>query len=266
MDRNEGKMISLDSKCCLCGGIADSGEHRIKNTDLNAIFSKEAKLSLLRDNRLIDLQSTNSKFIKAKVLCKNCNNHKTQPFDKAYEKFIEYINKNKKEIIHKRFINFSHIFEQNIEREQTNLYKYLVKSFVCRLAYFNHPIPQDLIDLLDKDRFETGLRITFAINEIILNNQDGLEESVGNGDIGVNQSYLDGTNNVLFYTYFEQFKWLDIYYYYYQYDNYQTDGNLGSTWIADNQFIYLGTSYNDVVIQYLLKYKISKIKWSSTPF
>lgn len=253
-------------KCCICGSIADSGEHRMKNTDLKAISSQKDELCLLRDNKLIPLQSTNSKFIKAVVLCKNCNNHKTQPFDKAYEEFIKYINKNKKEIIHKRFINLSNVFEKNMEQEQTNLYKYLVKSFVCRLAYFNHPIPQDLIDLLDKDSFQSGLRITFAINEIILNNKYGLEECVGNGTIGANQSYLDGTSDILFYTYFEQFKWLDIYYYYYQYDNYQTDGNLGSTWIANNQFIYLGTSYNDLVIKDLQKYHLFKIKWSSIPF
>ena len=60
---------------------------------------------------------------------------------------------------------------------------------------------------------------------------------LGNGEIGVNQSYLDGTNKVLFYTYSEFYDWLHIYYWY----DYPPDANLGSIWVADNQFIYFGS-------------------------
>ena len=229
----------MDSKkCWICGNIADSKEHGIKKSNFKTLFGTtgpykgESELCLVREDRILPLQSADSKYLKFNVLCKNCNNTKTQPFDKAYEKFIIYIDTYEKEILHKRFIDFSDIYGENWEDGQRNLYKYLVKSFGSRLARFNHPIPQDMIDLLDKTSFKTALRITFAINEdkVACSQIDKSIYGLGNGDIGVNQSYIDRTNNVLFYTYSEFYNWLYICYWY----NYQSDGSLGSTWIADN--------------------------------
>ncbi len=237
-------------KCWICGNIADSKEHGIKKSNFKTLFGTtgpykgESELCLVRENKILPLQSADSKYLKFNVLCQNCNNAKTQPFDKAYEKFITYVATHQEEILHKRFIDFSDIYSENWEEGQRNLYKYLVKSFGSRLTRFNHPIPQDMIDLLDKTSFETGLRITFAVNEdkIAFDKIDKSIGGLGNGDIDVNQSYIDGTNNVLFYTYNEFYHWLYIYYWY----NFQPDGNLGSIWIADNQFIYLGSFFSSL--------------------
>ena len=89
-----------------------------------------------------------------------------------------------------------------------------------------------MIDLFDKKTFETGLRITFAVNEdkVIFGQIDKSICGLGHGDIDVTQSYIDRTNRVLFYTYSEFYDWLHIYYLY----DCPPDGNLGSTWVADN--------------------------------
>jgi len=251
-----------EEKCWICGNIADSGEHRIKNSDLKLLFGSnigKKGLLLFKENKVITLQSTNSKFIKSKILCKSCNGNKTQPFDKAYEIFIKYIDINVKEIVHKRFIDFGKVYGDNFEEKQRNLYKYLVKNFGTQLAHHNHPIPQDMIDLLDKKHFQTGLSISFAINEVALNayREKGIRSSVGNGSIMVNQSYVDGTSSALCYTYNIRYDWLEIYYYY----NCEVNGSLGSTWIANNRFIYLGSSTNDNDIKLIRQYKLKKIKW-----
>ena len=239
-----------NKKCWICGNIADSGEHGVKKSNFKTLFGSvgpyigENELCLVSEHGQRTIQSSNSKYLKFDVLCQNCNTTKTQPFDKAYEKFITYIHTYGKDVLHKRFIDFSMIYGENWGEEQVNLYKYFVKSFVCRLARFNHPIPQDIIDLFDKTTFETGLRITFAVNEdkVTFGQIDKSICGLGNGDIGVNQSYIDGTNSILFYTYSEFYDWLHIYYWY----DYQPDGNLGSTWVADNQFIYLGSFFSSL--------------------
>ena len=239
-----------DRKCWICGEKGDSKEHRIKKSDIvskygKGSYQKENKISFYQmplDGRMI--MGANSNLLKYdNILCSKCNNSKTQPFDKAYEKFIKYINKNKDTILYKRFINFSDIYQEDMERGQRNLYKYFIKSFGCRLAHFGHPIPQDMIDLLDLDKFKTGLRLNFAVNEDKLyfgNLDNNFRNMIGNGDIFCNQSFVDKTADIEYYTYSEYYDWLHINYYYNQFP----DGNLGSTWVADNQFIYLGSFYS----------------------
>lgn len=251
------------NSCWICGKPADSGEHRIKQSDMRILFGVNIKNELLLftdENKVSPLQSYNSRFLKSKVLCKICNSTKTQPYDMAYEKFIQYVTQNKKEIIYKRFIDFSRVYGDTWEREQVNLYKYFVKSFGTRLVHYNKPIPADMIGLFDKKIFQTALRITFAVNENILKMciDKNIQGGIGNGSIQVNQSYIDGSNDILYYLYCEHYDWLDIYYY-----NHSSDGALGSTWVADNQFIYLGCSYDTSMTEAVILYNLKKIKWFS---
>ena len=194
-------------------------------------YIEENSIVIVKENKQREIQGANSHLLKySPVICSYCNNTKTQPFDIAYSEFINYIDKNKDLILHQRFINFQDIYKENFEEKQRNLYKYFVKSFGCRLADNQHKIPEDMIELLDKDSFQTALRITFAINEDkLLFDLD----IVGNGAI---YAY----NKSLNYTYDEFYKWLHIFYYY----DTQPNGSLGSTWIADNQYIYLGSFYS----------------------
>ena len=229
---------------------------------MKTLFGANTKNKLLfftDENKALSLQSHNSKLLKSKVLCKNCNSTRTQPYDRAYERFIQYITQNKEEIIHKRFIDFSIVYGDDWGREQVNLYKYFVKSFGTRLAHYNKPIPEDMIDLFDKETFQTALRITFAVNENILNmNRDkNIQGGIGNGSIQVNQSYTDGTNDIIYYLYSEYYDWLDIYYYY----NHNTNGALGSTWVGDMQFVYLGSSHDTSLLEAITLYNLKKIKW-----
>lgn len=234
-----------NNKCWICGKPADSGEHSIKKSNFKTLFGttgpykNENELCLVRDGKLIPIQSANSKHLKFNVLCKYCNNTRTQPFDKAYEKFIKYVEDHQEEILKIRFIDFSSVYGENFEEGQRNLYyKYLVKSFASRLARFGHPIPQDMIDLLDKDYFKTGLRITFAINEdkALLSIIDKDIPVLSCGDIYGNKDYIDKATDLVYF-YSESYSWLEIFYWY----NSFPDGSLGSTWVADNRFVYLGS-------------------------
>jgi hypothetical protein len=158
------------TECWICGGVADSAEHKIKKSDIVRIHGsgayKDKGIVLYDSQSFTTLRGPNSKLVKyGKVLCSVCNNSFSQPFDKAYENFVNHIYENKDLLLKRRFIDFHEIYGIDFANEQVNLYKYFVKSLGCRLAHYGNLIPTDLSKLLKKRRFRTRLRISFAVNE-----------------------------------------------------------------------------------------------------
>jgi len=170
-------------------------------------------------------------------LCSECNNNYTQPFDSAYEQFIEYVFGNEELVLHKRFIDFFDIYGNEFEVGQNNLYKYCAKSFGCRLVDAGAIVPDDVRELLGKKSFQTGLRINLSVNEdvFILPHEDR-DGFIGKGDM---LAWMDKSDHAMVngYEWNEHVSWLTISYWY----NTYPDGNLGSTWVADSRFIYLGS-------------------------
>jgi hypothetical protein len=243
------------TNCWICGKLADSAEHKIKKSDIVKITGtgswKKGEFLLYQDDSFIPLQGPNSKLVKYnKILCSSCNNNFTQPFDKAYECFINYICENRDLILNQRFVDFKKVYGDNFANGQRNLYKYLVKSFGCRLAYCNSQIPTDLSRLLYQESFKTQLRISFAVNEDKFLHES-FEKMVGNGDLyaGFESKKTLSFPRKLFsmidssilciYEYSEYFGWLHIFYWY----NSLPDGDFGNSWIANSQHIYLGSFY-----------------------
>jgi len=142
-------------------------------------------------------------------------------------------------ILHKRYIDFFDVYGNDFEAGQRDLYKYFAKSFGCRLVDAGATVPDDVRELLKKDTFQTRLRINFSVNEDVLilpkEDRDGF---LGKGDM---LAWLDRKDNtkVNGYEWNEHISWLTISYWY----NIHPDGNLGSVWVADNQFIYLGIMF-----------------------
>ncbi|MBR8832110.1 MAG: hypothetical protein N5P05_004433 (plasmid) [Chroococcopsis gigantea SAG 12.99] len=244
--------------CWICKQSADTAEHRIKKSDLVNLFGSgsykdENGVVLVRGTQQIPILGPNSKKIKYdKNLCAKCNNDLSQPFDRAYETFINYICQNEDLILKRRFIDFQEVYEDDFVVSQRNLYKYFVKSFGCRLNDGKLPIPKDLLSLFPKTSFKTGLRITFSVCEDHLLFFKSLKIA-GKGDIMTLiyppsketkptfqeriKAKINSRIRPLQYRWSEQFKWLYVWYWY----NWMPDGQLGSTWVADSQFIYLGS-------------------------
>lgn len=243
------------TNCWICGKLADSAEHKIKKSDIVKINGtgsyKKGEVLLHQNDSLIPLQGSNSKLVKYdKILCSSCNNAFTQPFDKAYECFIDYVCDNRDLVLNQRFINFKEVYGDNFADEQRNLYKYFVKSFGCRLAHYKHQIPTDLNRLLYQENFQTQLKISFAVNEDKLLHHS-FEKTIGNSVLygGLESRKTSSLPRKIFsmidssilciYEYSEYFGWLHIFYWY----NSRPDGELGNPWIANSQHIYLGSFY-----------------------
>lgn len=242
--------------CWICKQVADSAEHRIKKSDLvnlhgSGSYKGENALILIRGDKEIPIRGPNSKVVKYKKnLCAKCNNDFSQPFDKAYEFFIAYLLQNEDVILKRRFVDFKDVYGDEFESSQRNLYKYFVKSFGCMLANDGYSIPEDLPALLPKKRFKTRLRITFSVHEDFLLPLNGFK-ILGNGPLmtlvplqETRPTWLEkwraknyGRTRPLQYQYSKNFKWLYVWFWY----RILPDGRLGSTWIADSQYVYLGS-------------------------
>lgn len=230
-------------KCWICGKHADSSEHRVKKSDLLRHFGRgsyrgNSAVAHVTQGEISPVQGPNSDLLKYKAsLCKHCNNTFTQPFDRAYDTFVRWVENNEDSVLFRRFIDFHDVYGSDFELSQRNLYKYFTKSFGCRLVYAGVEVPPDMVELLKLDSFRTCLRISFAVNEDIrlmpitdrksFFGKGGLCQMISKSDPSViNGYYWD-----------EHFSWFTICYFY----NIEPDGNLGSSWIANSRHIYLGS-------------------------
>jgi hypothetical protein len=179
------------------------------------------------------IQGPNSDTLKYQPnFCGNCNSSTTQPFDVAYEKFMKWIYENESQVLKRRFIDFSDVYGETFEADQRNLYKYYVKSFGCRLNEAGIEVPNDLVDLLPKLKFQTGLRLTFWVNEAILEMPKiDRDPFIGKGDLW---KVSDDS-----YTFNEHVSWFFVQHWYLS----DPEPTLGSVWTANTQVVYLG-AYN----------------------
>lgn len=158
------------AKCWICGSTADTAEHVVKKTDLIRIagskrFGKHNRLVKHTADGKILIQGPKSFYVKyEKSLCKKCNNEATQPFDRAYDRFVTYIVAHNDVVLKTNRMRFNSIFRYDTKTSQENLFKYFVKSFGCQLVEHAKPVPVDLVDLLkDGNKSDPNLKLAFSV-------------------------------------------------------------------------------------------------------
>lgn len=225
----------------MCGASADTGEHKIKKSLLvelhgNAAYVGANAMAHVKDGQVRSLQGPGSDLVKyKKCLCSACNNSRSQPFDRAYDKFVKFVIDREDEIVERRVIDFADVYGNSFPEEQTNLYKYFVKLFGCDLSSHGLPVPQDLKELLDKKQFKTRLRITFAVNEdkLVFGGAEHCPVGIGGLNFWPADANVDDERSYSWSTYFS---FLHICFWYAM----APTGPLGSIWTANAQWIYLG--------------------------
>ncbi len=147
-------MSMEDSSCWICGDRAETREHTIKQSDIRRLFGsgpygkgkRLVRADEARNKKII--QSKNSVHIKYQPsLCQYCNSTRSQPWDQAYDKFMEFIQTNSQRIKQTKKIKLSEIMPGNISKLAINLYSYFVKAFGCQLVEHRQN-PTDLSDYL----------------------------------------------------------------------------------------------------------------------
>ena len=236
MEKHERK----SGKCWICGNDAETSEHVIKQTDIAKFFrsakgEKQLEVKLLNGSAIHKLQSPKSKYVKyPKNLCSHCNNTFTQPFDLAYDEFTRWYDSNRKSVDKQRVIDFKEVYGDQWFEKQLNLFRYFVKEFGCRLTYENIPVPSDLIESLNKDRFLTAFYVSFLWNyDLAMMNAAApilislplTKKEIGNDEIG----YFSGRT----------YDCLSILYHYGTY-NPVSENHIGAPWAGNSRCVYLG--------------------------
>lgn len=147
-------------ECWWCGEIADSAEHMIKKSDVKRMFSEkepEQPILAIRYSESGEgfpeqniVQGPNSGYIKfSRILCSKCNNAKSQPFDKSFSIFSDYISKNQEKILTDLRIDFRKVYGRYWSNETFNLGKYLLKHIGCRIADSGIAVPKSILEYMN---------------------------------------------------------------------------------------------------------------------
>jgi len=131
----------LSGVCWWCGAIADSREHKFKASDLRRLGEKGgAKEDLYWSGngttrgRVIQGIKRSDAVRFGKILCQQCNNSRSQPFDLAYELFSDYIATNRPALWTSRRLQLNKVFGSSWEASAANVARYYVKSVGCLMA------------------------------------------------------------------------------------------------------------------------------------
>lgn len=84
-----------------------------------------------------------------KNLCANCNNTKSQPFDRAYDHFESFLIENFDEISAWERLDWQTVYGSDWRDRARDLARYFGKQLGCMLATYQLQVPQELIEFLN---------------------------------------------------------------------------------------------------------------------
>lgn len=149
-------------KCYWCQERdADSREHKFKRSDL----IREHGRGELRGGRTLvahhgertyEHRSTKNDALKfSPSLCSYCNNSRSQPFDRAYDRFIEWVFENEDKVLAARSVDLEEALGSAWREPAEDVLRYFVKHICCRLAETVTAddeatlLPRDALEFLD---------------------------------------------------------------------------------------------------------------------
>ena len=129
--------------CWICGGDGTTGEHLAKASDLKAIFRKATQQKPIFFNtnsqRNIRVSSIKrSRHLKSSALiCPYCNNVRTAPYDRAWEKLSTYLRGKKPAIRKGDIIKLGKIFPGAARKSMLDVHLFFVKLFGCAIIEYD---------------------------------------------------------------------------------------------------------------------------------
>src|SRR5262245_13904631 len=117
---------------------ADSREHKFKVADQKRLFTwdgDDAPVHGIGGQEPITVHSPEQHSLTfGLVICDHCNSAASQPWDRAYDRFIDWLLRNRAAILKTRVIDFVVVFGGGWERSQLNLFRYFAKHLGCNIA------------------------------------------------------------------------------------------------------------------------------------
>ncbi len=145
--------VSPDGQCWWCREHpATTSEHKYKQTDLarlmgdgSLIWAGEDGIREIRGNGIKRDRYGVVKFPKS--MCGTCNNVRSQPFDRAYSTFSDYLDSTWVHTL--PGVSFKEIYGNAWEEDTLDLARYYAKHFGCRMVRSGLPVPESLRAFMD---------------------------------------------------------------------------------------------------------------------
>jgi hypothetical protein len=154
--------------CWWCGDPADSREHKLKRSDLVREFGPPPYYGARTLQRVSGAGSQSvtgpgsAVFKFDPSLCARCNDTRSQPFDRAWDAFTNFLAKNEKMILATQHVDLRSVFGGTWLTQAADIARYLVKHLICRIVHeLPGPIKLDapLFEFLDGGAFPECLQI-----------------------------------------------------------------------------------------------------------
>ncbi len=154
---------SHDGACWWCGAVADSQEHKYKRTDL-ALLGGNGDLLWGGDPQkpyIIKSLRRDPAVRFARSLCNRCNSARSQPFDRAYDKYRSYIWRRLDQLWWHTRLDMYDIYGADWPNQQLQLARYFVKHFGCRLVDEGFHPPAQMARFLDGHQEMSNVHLAF---------------------------------------------------------------------------------------------------------
>lgn len=147
-----------ESDCCWwCGDLAATQEHRIKHSTIRRVANstpgggRPSDVYKVSDDYRGVLRSLKkgSQVKWRKNLCADCNNSRSQPFDRAYDVMEAFIVEYADELMRWPRLTWSDVYGEDWQAGAANLARYFGKQLGCMLADQRLPVPTELIAFLN---------------------------------------------------------------------------------------------------------------------
>jgi hypothetical protein len=141
-----------DGLCWWCGAPADTAEHKYKRTDLQRVLGKDEFVVWgSQGRRLRNVRSVrrDPQVRFPPSLCRGCNTTRSQPFDRAYDRYAEYVDAQMPDLWGMDGIPMKAVFGSTWEPRSLNLAQYFTKHFGCRIIEAGVALPPSLRAFLD---------------------------------------------------------------------------------------------------------------------
>lgn len=178
--------IPDDGRCWWCGALATTAEHKYKARDLRRVQGASTEDGVYRaaeagfSGVLHSLRKGTA--IRWSVsLCADCNNARSQPFDRSYDRFVDYLAENWDGLMTARRLRWRDVYGRDWGPGSTALAQYLVKQFACMMRTENLPVPGDAVAFLNGGG-SGDLVISMAVDDEVLSAREVVIARTGSDD------------------------------------------------------------------------------------
>lgn len=178
--------IPYTQTCWWCGEKATTAEHKFKHSDLRRTAYRNNGTG---DNSIYKFGHSFEGILRSIKkgsqvrwgvnLCAKCNNAKSQPFDKSYDKFMEFYREEFDEFHSRKILDWREIYGAEWEGGVSNLARYFAKQFGCMMATENLPVPPQVIEFLNGYHLCPSFSFSIWRDERIINTHKLMK---GSGD------------------------------------------------------------------------------------